>query len=457
MLAFQRLFAGHWDRSSRWLQFASYWFDVSVLEQFWSWSVGITMVGAPRDVVLDDLALFIRRLNITHIDLTPSLARLLKPEEVPSMHRGVFITGGEALKQEIINAWGPKMVVCNGYGPTEATIGVTMNTFVGPDAKPSNIGHPFLNVGAYVLSPGTDEPVLRGAVGELCVSGKLVGKGYLNRPDLTANSFPYLDRLQAKVYRTGDLVRLLADGSVSFIGRQDSQAKLRGQRLEIEEIDSILKGSSKEVTEAISMVIKAGKGAREMLVSFLVTQGRSRARHLDFDKSDHAQELVSQAGSACRDRLPPYMVPTHIIPVTILPLTVNNKVDAKRLVGLYNSLAAGDLQQLGRNSVSNRPLDSTGRKIGSVLSKFLSVDPEDLGYDTNVFSLGLSSISAITLATLLKRAGFPAASVNVIMTSKSPSILLSDVADCHRSDSWRTLWSTHSRSEARLGHGTQSD
>jgi non-ribosomal peptide synthetase component F len=197
MMSFQRLFAGRWTESSRWLQFASYWFDVSVLEQFWSWSVGITLVGAPRDLVLEDLAEFIRTVGITHIDLTPSLARILTPEDVPCLCGGVFITGGEALKQEIIDAWGPKVTVCNGYGPTEATIGVTMNPFVGTDAKPTNIGPAFDNVGSYVFKPDTDEPVWRGAVGELCVFGKLVGKGYLNRPDLTEKAFPYLERLSS--------------------------------------------------------------------------------------------------------------------------------------------------------------------------------------------------------------------------------------------------------------------
>jgi len=119
MLAFQRLFRNRWTESSRWLQFASYWFDVSVLEQFWSWSVGIVVVGAARDIVLDNIPAFIQQQRITHVDLTPSLARLVDPDDVPSLHGGVFITGGEALKQEIIDAWGPKFTICNGYGPTE--------------------------------------------------------------------------------------------------------------------------------------------------------------------------------------------------------------------------------------------------------------------------------------------------------------------------------------------------
>lgn len=120
LLAFQRLF--HWNPSSRFLQFASFHFDVSVMEQYWSWSVGIACVSAPRDLIFEDLAGTIRDLRISHIDLTPSLAQLLRPEDVPTLctPSSVFITGGEALKQEIIATWGSKGVIYNGYGPSKS-------------------------------------------------------------------------------------------------------------------------------------------------------------------------------------------------------------------------------------------------------------------------------------------------------------------------------------------------
>lgn len=416
MMSFQRLFSGHWDESSRWLQFASYWFDVSVLEQFWSWSVGITLVGAPRDLVLEDLPGFIREANITHIDLTPSLARLLTPEEVPSLCNHVFITGGEALKQEIIDAWGPCKTICNGYGPTEATIGVTMNPFIGTDAKPSNIGPAFDNVGAYVFKPNTDELVLRGAVGELCVSGKLVGKGYLNRPELTAKAFPYLERYGERVYRTGDLVRLLADGSVSFIGRADTQAKLRGQRLEIDEIDAVIKSASESIFEVASLVTKSAQGDREMLVSFLVDQA-SMDKELRLVKTPQIQQLVQAADQACRNRLPGYMVPTHIIPVTRLPLTVNNKVDSKRLVSMFTDMTTKDLQDLKGAPTKSRDMKASERKVAKLLSKLLSIEEEDISPSSNIFSLGLSSVSAINFVTLLKRSGFKVANVAKVMNN----------------------------------------
>ncbi|KAF7185750.1 Nonribosomal peptide synthase sidC [Pseudocercospora fuligena] len=418
MMSFQRLFANHWTESSRWLQFASYWFDVSVLEQFWSWSVGITVVGAPRDVVLEDLPAFIRAAKITHIDLTPSLARLLKPEDVPSLHGHVFITGGEALKQEIIDAWGPLHTIYNGYGPTEATIGVTMNPHIGLDAKPSNIGPPFDNVGAYVFKPGTDEVVMRGAVGELCVSGKLVGKGYLNRPDLTAKAFPFLEKYGEKVYRTGDLVRLLADDSVCFIGRQDTQAKLRGQRLEIDEIDAVIKQSTADIADVASLVVKSDEGAREMLVSFLVVSD-ARSRDLKIVDLPPTGELVSTADRACRDHLPGYMVPTHMIPVTRIPLTVNNKVDTKRLISLFSSLSTKDLQKLKGNTSADRKLRPAERKVAKILAQLLSIDTDDILPASNIYSLGLSSVSAINFTSMLKRSGFRNASVATVMNNQN--------------------------------------
>ncbi|KAI7627972.1 peptide synthetase, partial [Hortaea werneckii] len=415
MLAFQRLFKGRWNSFSRWLQFASYWFDVSVLEQFWSWSVGITVVGAPRDLVLDDLPGFIEEAKITHIDLTPFLARMLHPDDVPSLHSGVFITGGEALKQEIIDAWGPKHTVCNGYGPTEATIGVTMNTFVGTNAKPSNIGPPFDNVGAYIFKPGTDVPVLRGAVGELCVSGKLVGKGYLNRPELTAKSFPYLESLGERVYRTGDLCRLLADGSISFLGRIDTQAKLRGQRLEIGEIDSIIAGSSDDILDVVSLVHKDKETGKETLVSFIVTMPVERKLDTAVNNSDKPLEQAKRGTQACKDSLPGYMVPTHIIPITRLPLTVNNKVDSKRLTALFESLSPQDLQYLKGTRAGKADLNENESRLAQVICTFLQIDRSAVDRDANLFSLGMSSISVLNLSSLLRKKGYQGASVATIM------------------------------------------
>ena len=140
ILAFQRLLAGHWDADSCFLQFASFHFDVSVLEQYWSWSIGIRVTSAPRDLLFEDLSARIRALQITHIDLTPSLARLLTPQECPSLRRGGFITGGEQLRQDIIDIWGEASIIYNAYGPSEVTIGCTMYPRIPKSGKASNSG-----------------------------------------------------------------------------------------------------------------------------------------------------------------------------------------------------------------------------------------------------------------------------------------------------------------------------
>lgn len=112
LMSFQRLL--RWESNSKFLQFASFHFDVSVLEQYWSWSVGICVTSAPRDLILEDIGGAIRALGITHIDLTPSLAKTLHPDDAPSLCKGVFITGGEKMHQEILDNWGSKGCIYNG-------------------------------------------------------------------------------------------------------------------------------------------------------------------------------------------------------------------------------------------------------------------------------------------------------------------------------------------------------
>ncbi|OAA59688.1 non-ribosomal peptide synthetase [Niveomyces insectorum RCEF 264] len=430
LLAFQELFRGHWDENSRWLQFASFHFDVSVLEQYWTWSVGMTLVAAPRDLILDDLAGTISRLGITHIDLTPSLGRLLDPKDVPSLCRGVFITGGEPLKPEMLDSWGPTGAVHNFYGPTEATIGVTSYPRVPRNGRASNIGRQFPNVGTFVFRPGTQTPVLRGAVGELCVSGKLVGKGYLNRDDLTDERFPTLEHNAAypgngeRVYRTGDLVRLLHDGCFDFLGRADDQVKLRGQRLEIGEINHAIRlGVGPSVGDVATLVIRDEENKKDFLVSFVVLSETASAPPaiqkglvpLTAVVSETAATLSRRVQAACRERLPAYMVPTYVVQLPFIPLSPNNKAEAKELKRLFTSLQPDErLRATGaETSVSSRQAvfiqSPTGRKISDVLHQLSFLrQGNDIQPDMNVFELGIDSISALRFARALKRAGLPA-------------------------------------------------
>ena len=436
MMAFQELFSGHWEPDSRWLQFAALHFDVSVLEQYWSWSVGITVVAAPKDLILDDLTGSINKLGITHIDLTPSLARLTHPDEVPNLCRGVFITGGESLKQEILDVWGPKAVIYNAYGPTEATIGVTMYQRVPINGRPSNIGRQFPNVGSYVFRPGTEIPVLRGGVGELCVSGRLVGKGYLGRPELTEERFPTLKSYGGeRIYRTGDLVRVLHDGCFDFLGRADDQIKLRGQRLEIGEINHAIR-QVPEIKDAATIVASQGPNDKSVLVAFVVATADCRDKHRALEILSDTNGLGIKAREACRSRLPGYMVPSYFLHVPFIPLSVNNKAEAKELKRLFGEIPATKLMELSGTFSSAAPqtgeLGETIRKIIDTLAEFSDSSAEDITANTSIFDVGVDSISALRLSYMLKQRGLETASPAVVLRNPVIGDLSRALSQDHR-------------------------
>ncbi|RYP18501.1 hypothetical protein DL765_003876 [Monosporascus sp. GIB2] len=422
MQAFKELFSGHWDSQSRWLQFASFHFDVSVLEQYWSWFVGITVVAAPRDLILSDLIKTISKLEITHIDLTPSLARLVHPDEAPSLCRGVFITGGEQLRQDVLDNWGAKEVIYNAYGPTEATIGVTMFQRVPANGRSSNIGHLFPNVGAYVFHPGTEIPVFRGGVGELCVSGRLVGKGYLNRQQLTRERFPVLKQYGDRVYRTGDLVRVLHDGSIDFLGRADDQVKLRGQRLEIGEINHAIKASVSQVADVATLVTRHGSQDRDLIVSFVAPRTSSTSSKELHVLSDEASlTIAKEAQGACRERVPGYMVPTYVFTIPFIPLSANNKANLNSLKQLFSTLSSEELRYLSTGVTgARRELSNRENQIVNVLSTITRAELSSMQPSSTIFELGIDSITVTRVARSLQAEGFPSATPSLIL--KNPQI-----------------------------------
>lgn len=424
MLAFQDLFSGHWDENSKWLQFASFHFDVSVLEQYWSWSVGIALVAAPRDLILEDLVNVISTLQVTHIDLTPSLARLVHPDDVPSLCKGVFITGGEQLKQEILDVWGDHGVIYNAYGPTEATIGVTMYQRVPRTGRASNIGKQFLNVGSYIFKPGTETPTLRGGVGELCVSGKLVGKGYLNREDLTTEKFPTLKGFDERVYRTGDLVRILHDGCFDFLGRADDQVKLRGQRLEIGEINHAIKSGISQIQDVATLVVRDDKKQKDFLVTFIVAEGNQsnaeRQAHVTLQPifSPEATAIARDVQDACRERLPGYMVPTYILSLPFIPLSSNNKAEVKQLRSLFSLLTQDQLVEAsssGARTTAGLTGDIAQILIVTLRNMQILGPAEDPTAHVSIFELGIDSISVLRLSRALKRGGLGQATPSLIL------------------------------------------
>lgn len=305
------------------------------------------------------------------------------------------------------------------YGPTETTIGNTMFPRVPDNGKPSNIGRQFDNVGTYVFRVGTASPVLRGAVGELCIAGSLVSPGYLNQPELNEQKFPYLKDYGERVYRTGDLVRILHDGTFDFLGRADDQVKLRGQRLEVAEINEVIKRGVDQVRDVATLGIKHVKSQRMQLVSFFVPSfAKKRRMTLEIMEGNDTRKVALLVKETCQGKLPPYMVPTHFIPVNGIPLSANNKIESKQLKALYNCLSSVELQNLTtEQDESQTAWSDLDRRIIGLLAKATNCEDVTVTRSSSIFELGLDSISVVSFARSLKDAGFANAQISVVMQS----------------------------------------
>jgi amino acid adenylation domain-containing protein/non-ribosomal peptide synthase protein (TIGR01720 family) len=264
---------------SRVLQFASFSFDASFSEIAMSLLSGATLVLADRDDLLpgDPLLRTLGDKAITTVTLTPTVLVNTRLTELPALD--TIVTAGEACPPSVVAGWGNRYRLINAYGPTEASVCVSAGVCTADDTAPA-IGKPIANVQVYLLDDRL-RPVPLGATGELCVGGVGVTRGYLNRPDLTAEKFisdPFSDDENARLYRTGDLARYRPDGNIDYIGRIDQQVKVRGFRIEPGEIEASLVANP-DVREAL--VIADGKDVRnQQLVAYVVPETAQRELEL---------------------------------------------------------------------------------------------------------------------------------------------------------------------------------
>ncbi|EJD35974.1 acetyl-CoA synthetase-like protein [Auricularia subglabra TFB-10046 SS5] len=393
-------------------------FDVHLLEIFAAFRFGMATASAPRHIILADLGNTLRHLKITHSCLVPSLLERsgLVPADVPNLRWASV--GGEKISARIIEVWGNDpggIVLFNAYGPTEVTIGCSMAR-VTRTSSARDIGRIFDGNQAHVFRPGTQQLTLRGQPGELCVSGDLVGIGYLNRPD--AKGFVTTEG-GTVLYRTGDMVRLLADETIEYLGRSDDQTKIRGQRLELAEVSECLRAASDENLAVASLVAKHPSLNRDLLLSFL-----SRVTRAQKDATDVPSVLYTEAGlcqrllAACRDRLPAFMVPDLIISVDFMPVAlISRKVDSKLLRKVFSDTPLDAL--LGDATPPTRALTSDEERVRDVILSMASSVSEPITHRTTTLQLGLDSIGAIRLAARLDAAGLP---VPVAFLVRGPSI-----------------------------------
>jgi amino acid adenylation domain-containing protein len=372
------------------LQFASISFDTSGEEIYPALASGATLVLRPDDMAAS-IAHFLReveRLRITVLDLPTAfwheLVMGLGTEgELPACVR-LVILGGERALPERVARWrervGPAVRLLNTYGPTEATIVATRQDLTaGSDLAP--IGRPIPGASTHVLDRW-DAPVPVGVAGELHVGGAGLARGYLHRPEITAERFvpdPF-GSPGARLYRTGDLVRWRPSGDLEFLGRVDTQVKLRGFRVELGEIEAALR-SHAEVRDA-AVVLRPGPGGDPRLVAYLVT-----------DRSDQSDR--SELKAFLKQRLPEFMTPYLFVELPALPLTGSGKVD--RL-----ALPAPEPVRRDPAAGYEAPRTELERTIAEVWRELLGI--ERIGRHDNVFELGAHSLLIVRAHSRLRRA-----------------------------------------------------
>ncbi len=311
------------DASSRVLQFASFSFDASASEIFMALLTGARLYLAPRETLMSppDLMTFFQREKITTVTLPPSVLRVLGDAESP--YPETIISAGESCSKEIAEKWSKNRVLINAYGPTEASIGVSSFHVDHIPEKGASIpiGRPIANDQLYLLDRKMN-PVPIGVPGELYIGGAGLARGYLGRPDLTAEKFlpnPFAKAPGERLYCTGDLARFHEDGNIEYLGRIDHQVKIRGFRIELGEIESVLLQYS-AVREAVIIARQSKQVESDSrLIGYVV---------LDKERGEVG---VNELKNYLRERLPEYMVPSALVILPKMPIAPNGKIDRKAL------------------------------------------------------------------------------------------------------------------------------
>jgi amino acid adenylation domain-containing protein len=374
------------------LQKTPFTFDVSVWEFFWPLLVGSSLFLAEPGAHRDPRAMadIVRRHGITTLHFVPSMLDLFLAEPtaagLESMRR-VFASG-EALNPETVGrfysvygtgAKGPQLY--NLYGPTEASIDVTHWHCRPEDAERGvPIGHAVANTTIHVLDVG-GEPVPFGVSGELYLGGVQLATGYVNRPDITAERFVNNPLGDGKLYRTGDLCVLRPDGAAEYLGRLDFQIKIRGFRVELGEIESVLL-SHPSVAQAVVTAPKSQDGQRRLVAYVVAASGEVQTG-----------ELLT----VMRERLPEYMVPAHIIPMQSLPQLASGKVDR-------NALPSPEQAGAAMGAKAEAPATPNEQLLHEVWCELLGRPSLDV--NTSFFALGGDSIMSIRMRSALERRGY---------------------------------------------------
>jgi amino acid adenylation domain-containing protein len=362
-------------------------FDIFGLETLVPLTNGSTIVMGGREEQLNPEAasIILERERISIFQTTPSRLGIIidSPGRILSLKKVNFLlVGGEVFSKLLLEKTKPlvKGRIFNMYGPTETTIWSTVKELSAREAL--NIGKPIANTLIYILDNlGKLQPIE--LVGELCIGGDGLARGYLNNPELTREKFifyrsyrSYMTYISKKIYKTGDLARWLPDGNIEFLGRIDHQVKIRGSRIELGEIESRL--NRHPGIKATVVVVKTDNSGDNYLCAYVVSDTELPASALN----DYLSKY-----------LPGYMVPSYFVRMEKIPLTPSGKVDR-------GALPEPGLKADGSYTA---PRDEIEKKLVEIWSGVLGSEKEKIGINDNFFHLGGHSLKAMLLVSRIHK------------------------------------------------------
>ncbi|PGH13036.1 hypothetical protein AJ79_03873 [Helicocarpus griseus UAMH5409] len=399
---------------SRVLDFPSYAFDVSIDCMLCTLAQGGCVCVPSEEDRVNNLSGAIRRMKVNMAHMTPSVARVLEADILPSLE--VLGLGGESVSARDAANWGRFTKIVIAYGPSECTVGCTINNDIPIDRSYTSIGK---GVGGttWVVDPADHNRLMPiGAIGELIMEGPIVGKGYLNDPEKSATVFIEdptwllagagdIPGRHGKFYKTGDLVKYDPDGSGSivFVGRGDQQVKLRGQRVELGEVEHHLR-TRLPAGSVVAAEVITPKAGEPTLVAFIAEQNtpKSQTDGEIATFSAELQQVLITMDKELGTSLPRYMVPAAYIPLTEMPLLVSCKTDRKKLRAIGSSMSRKELIKLKASSGQKRePQTDMERKLQELWITLFGQDAE-IDVQSNFFDLGGDSLMAMKLVAIAR-------------------------------------------------------
>ncbi|KAL7905583.1 hypothetical protein GGI35DRAFT_488252 [Trichoderma velutinum] len=410
------------NSSSRVLQFASYAFDMSLMEIFTTLIFGGCICVPDEEDRYGRIQDFVNQTSVNTLMLTPSYAKLLDPTTMPAVK--MLITGGEAVPRDLIELWNSHVKVYIAYGPTEASIqSAGARLEIGTTEVPSGlIGRPTGCNLWIVKEDNHNELVLKGEVGELVIEGNTLARGYLGDEAKTAATFVNMSigLDTRRVFKTGDLVRQTEGGDIVFVGRKDTQIKMQGQRFELAEIEARLTqtlpiGSKSCVDKAENPHFHNGG----VIVAFLsdTVKESSDKPEINWNQAETTLESSFEIMANLGTVLPKPMIPSLYVPVSFIPLTTSHKTNRAALRELIASLGSIEIQKLRKRDVSKGEFraPSAEESILRELWAFaLNLNPESIRPDDHFIQLGGDSVTSIKLIAAARSRGITLTSATVL-------------------------------------------